>query len=335
MDIFFRRIEHGGASHSPIEEGKTPKRSTTLAVLGCGNLGTSLLCGILATLKDRPNETSSLPSFASLPSSSSHEIDNETASFTPPTNFAAYVRTTASASRLQTALAPFPTHVRIYTDLENLHKADIIILACQRADLQTCLGNSEVRAALAGKTLISLLPGATIHTLSSMLAAPDDTSQQPSTIIRAMANISSSVRQSMTIIEAPSSTPAPILKTVDWLFTSIGTVKHLSGHNFDPATSLCASTPAFFALVVEALTDAAVSAELAREDAQIMAAQAMKGCAELIMAGQHPALVRDEISTPGGSTIRGLLRLEKGGVRSNLAEAFFECVKAVDNLGKK
>ena len=68
----------------------------------------------------------------------------------------------------------------------------------------------------------------------------------------------------------------------------------------DPATALCGSGPAFFSLLLESAIDGAVAMGIPRKEAQAMAAQTMKGTAEMVLAGQHPALLRDQVTTPGG-----------------------------------
>ena len=64
-----------------------------------------------------------------------------------------------------------------------------------------------------------------------------------------------------------------------------------------------------------------------------MGAGAMKGAAELVLSGEHPAIVREKVATPGGSTMRGLLRLEEGKLRAVVAGAFIECKMAAEGLG--
>lgn len=106
-------------------------------------------------------------------------------------------------------------------------------------------------------------------------------------------------------------------------------MKHIPTERFNVCTALCASTPAFLTVYLEALADGAVTMGLSREEATMMATQAMKGCAERILAGEHPVIVKERITTPGGPTIRGLLMLEKGNLRSVVAEALIESTKAV------
>jgi len=102
----------------------------------------------------------------------------------------------------------------------------------------------------------------------------------------------------------------------------------------DACTALCGSGPAFFALMLEAASDGAVAMGLPRAEAQRMAAQTMLGAASLVLHGDHPALLRDKVSTPGGCTIGGLLVLEEGRVRGTVARAVREATVVASQLGQ-
>jgi pyrroline-5-carboxylate reductase len=139
----------------------------------------------------------------------------------------------------------------------------------------------------------------------------------------------------MTVI-ASSSPPLPedMKELVTWMFERIGLVVELSPHLMDVSTAVCGSGPAFFALMLEAMSDGGVAMGLPRKEAQLMAAQTMKGAAGMVLNGEHPALLRDKVSTPGGCTIGGLLVLEEGRVRGNVARAVREATVVAGELGK-
>jgi pyrroline-5-carboxylate reductase len=101
----------------------------------------------------------------------------------------------------------------------------------------------------------------------------------------------------------------------------------------DASTALCGSGPAFFALILEAAADGAVAMGIPRAEAQKMAAQTMRGAAGLVLAGEHPAVLRDKVSTPGGCTIGGLLVLEEGSVRGTVSRAVREATVVASQLG--
>lgn len=103
----------------------------------------------------------------------------------------------------------------------------------------------------------------------------------------------------------------------------------------DASTALCGSGPAFMALVLEAMADGGVMMGLPRVEAQTMAAQTMKGCAGMVLDGEHPAIIREKVSTPAGCTIGGLLILEDGRLRSTLARGIQEATRVASGLGSK
>lgn len=106
------------------------------------------------------------------------------------------------------------------------------------------------------------------------------------------------------------------------LFGRAGTVIELPEPLIDPATALMGCGPAFFALVVEALTDAGVRYGLTPAQAALMATETMGGAAAVIAAGEYDAVaLRRRVTSPGGSTARGLEALERSGVRAAFADA--------------
>ena len=139
----------------------------------------------------------------------------------------------------------------------------------------------------------------------------------------------------MTVIATPSPPlPQPLSALVTWMFNRIGRVVHLPPAQMDASTALCGSGPAFYALVLEAMADGAVAMGLPRSEAQLMAAQTMRGTAGLVLNGEHPAMVREKVSTPGGCTIGGLLVLEEGSLRGTVARSVREATVVASQLGK-
>ena len=114
-------------------------------------------------------------------------------------------------------------------------------------------------------------------------------------------------------------------------FGQIGTVVPTPEPLIDAATAIMGCGPAFFALVVEALVDAGVRHGLQPEDAARMAVETMAGTAAVLREnGNDTAGLRRRVTSPGGSTARGLAALERGGVRS----AFSDAVDAVAGAGR-
>ena len=262
-----------------------------------------------------------------------------------PTHYIACVRSTKSVLRLKKELAKFPHPVPVTIlqgeNVRAVQAADTVLLGCQPQDLDSCLGVPAITKALRGKLLISILAGVTIPQIEAVLghSSPSPSKKDrnqgtvPAVIVRAMPNTACFVRASTTVITStPTATPSA-LHLVDYLFTTIGTVTHIPATQFDACTALCGSTPAFFALFLESLLDGAVALGLRRSEAQTMAAETMKGAAMLVLGGETPEEVKEKVATPGGSTIQGLLTLERKAFRGSVADALITCTAAAGGLG--
>ncbi|TGO60635.1 hypothetical protein BOTNAR_0142g00060 [Botryotinia narcissicola] len=140
-----------------------------------------------------------------------------------------------------------------------------------------------------------------------------------------MPNIASQSRESMTVTSI-STPPLPESTTelLTWISIRIEKAIFLPPSTMHSCTALCGSGPAFFTLMLAATTDGAVEIGLPREEAQKMAAQTMRGAADLILLGEHPALLRDKVSTLGGCRIGGLLVFEEERVNGTVAIALRE-----------
>ena len=104
--------------------------------------------------------------------------------------------------------------------------------------------------------------------------------------------------------------------------------------HFDAITALSGSGPAYQYLIMEAMADAGVRVGLPRDLALTLVAQTALGAARMVQtSGRHPAALRDDVTTPAGCTIGGLLMLEDGKIRSVLARAIEEATRIVATLG--
>ncbi|KAI1384443.1 pyrroline-5-carboxylate reductase [Hypoxylon trugodes] len=306
----------------------------TLAVLGCGTMGIAILSGILTSLQEmsgpRPLQT---PSGRSTPAD---EVPSRL-----PSRFIACVRRPESAKRVKQALWEHSSSVKVVQkeNVSAVMKSEVIILACKPYMVEDLLNEPGMSKALHGKLLISICAGITVPQIEKILhgAVPEKDPEVDGRcrIVRALPNTASMVRQGMTVV-ANSNPPLPpqTSSLVTWIFKRIGDVIYLPAENMDASTALAGSGPAFFSLVLEAAVDGAVALGVPRAEAQRMAAQSMKGAAALVASGDHPALLRDRISTPGGCTIEGLLVLEEGRVRSTVAKAVKEAAHVASQLGK-
>jgi pyrroline-5-carboxylate reductase len=119
------------------------------------------------------------------------------------------------------------------------------------------------------------------------------------------------------------------------VFSSVGEVVEVAESLMDAVTGLSGSGPAYVALMVEALADGGVAAGLPRAIAKQLALQTVLGTAKLLVESQlHPAELKDQVTSPGGTTIAGVSQLEKAGFRSALIEAVRTATNRSQELGR-
>lgn len=106
------------------------------------------------------------------------------------------------------------------------------------------------------------------------------------------------------------------------IFSTVGRVVVVDERHMDAVTGLSGSGPAFLYIIIEALAEAGVNVGLPRDIATQLAAQTTYGAAKMVLeTGSHPALLKDEVTTPAGCTVDGILELEEGGLRVTLIKA--------------
>jgi pyrroline-5-carboxylate reductase len=224
------------------------------------------------------------------------------------------------------------------SNVKGVQEADVVILGCKPYMVKDILSEPGIKEALSDKLLISICAGVPAEQIEGVLYPGVSKQEFPESacrVVRVMPNTAAIVRESMSII-ATTTPPLPSEHSavVEWIFTRIGRVVHLPPSMMDVSTALCGSGPAFLALMLESLTDGAVAMGLPRAEAQLMAAQTMRGTAGMVLSGDHPALIREKVSTPGGCTIGGLLVLEEGSIRGTVARSVREATVVAGELGK-
>jgi pyrroline-5-carboxylate reductase len=300
--------------------------------INAGTLGIAILSGILASISETENGIAHTPELGMKAHTNGHFSRT-------PTKFIACVRQPQSAQHVQDALrtwSQFPVEILQNENVKGAQQADVVILCCKPFLVNDVLDVPGMREALKGKLLISILAGVHVKQIEGILYPFGSfPAHERCRIVRVMPNAAAIVRESMTVI-AISDPPLPAEwdAIVTWIFTRIGRVARLPASSMDVSTALAGSGPAFMALVLEAVTDGAVAMGMSRAEAQLMACQAMRGTAEMVLNGDHPALIREKVSTPGGCTIGGLLVLEEAGVRGSLARSVREATVVASELGK-
>lgn len=123
-------------------------------------------------------------------------------------------------------------------------------------------------------------------------------------------------------------------RLVGQLMRSVGTAHEVEEKSLDAVTGLSGSGPAFAFVMIEALADGGVRCGLSREVALALASQTLRGAAEMALAGpEHPAVLKDRVASPGGTTIAGLHALEAGAFRAALISAVEAATRRAGELG--
>lgn len=207
--------------------------------------------------------------------------------------------------------------------------SDLVILAVKPGAVTGVLEGLEPEPA-ARPIWVSIAAGVPLSTLS--LALPDGTR-----IVRSMPNTPALVRAGATAYyPGPALSPGDVL-LVEQVLEAAGWVWRSPNEDLlDAVTGLSGSGPAYVFLFIEALADAGVSQGLPRDAAQALAIQTVLGSAKLALeTGSHPGVLKDQVTSPGGTTIAGLERLEAGGVRAAVYEAVRAATKRSRALRKK
>jgi pyrroline-5-carboxylate reductase len=200
----------------------------------------------------------------------------------------------------------------------------ICVKPAQASKVIAVLKDSELRP---DTVLISIMAGATIAQLESMLGTANPW-------IRAMPNTPCIVREGMTVICPGTHASAENMARAQRVFEAVGQCLATEETYFDAITALSGSGPAYQYLIMESFADAGVRVGLPRQLALTLVTQTAVGAAKMVqLSGRHPASLRDDVTTPAGCTIGGLLMLEDGKIRSVLARAIEEATKIAGGLG--
>jgi len=193
---------------------------------------------------------------------------------------------------------------------------------------------NEVAEELKGKLdddsmLISIVAGQSIENLAKKF-------KFKGSILRVMPNVAAQVGYSATAIACSDHTSKDQKKWAEKFFEHVGTVDWLDEYLMDAVTGLSGSGPAYILMVIEALIDGGVKMGLPRNIATTLATQTVRGAAQLhIESGLHPAVLKDQVTTPAGTTIEALHELERRGLRAMLIQAVEMATKKSKKLSKK
>ena len=198
------------------------------------------------------------------------------------------------------------------TNSEAIKDAKYIFIAVKPAFLQNVF--TEIAQKIPeNAVVISMAAGVTIQKLESMANAK---------FARIMPNVPCQIKQGMTALSFGQNISQEESDEIKKILESTGKVEIVPENLMDCVTAVSGSGPAFVFMFIEAMADAAVKCGMPRNQAYIYASQTVKGSAELILETQkHPAVLKDSVTSPAGTTIEGISALEESGFRSAVIKA--------------
>ena len=204
--------------------------------------------------------------------------------------------------------------------------SDVLFLAVKPQQMAKLL--PELRPALtAEKLVVSIAAGVRLSVLAAGLGSQ-------TRLVRVMPNTPCLVGVGACGYCLGQQATAEDGQLVEQLLGSVGVALMVDEPLLDAVTGLSGSGPAFVYLMIEALSDGGVRMGLSRKAATTLAAQTVRGAAEMVLAsGEHPAVLKDRVTSPGGTTIAGIEALEAGGLRAALIAAVAAATRRSIELG--
>jgi pyrroline-5-carboxylate reductase len=204
-------------------------------------------------------------------------------------------------------------------------ESDAVLLAVKPQQMAAVAGQLSGR--LDGKLVISIAAGVRLATLAGWLGPGPR-------LVRVMPNTPCLVGQGACGYSLGETATADDARTVEQLLAAVGKAHLVDEKLLDAVTGLSGSGPAFVYVIVEALSDGGVRMGLPRPVATALAAQTVLGAAQMVLStGAHPGVLKDQVASPGGTTIAGLQALEAGGVRAALMNAVEAATRRAAELG--
>jgi len=207
--------------------------------------------------------------------------------------------------------------------------ADVVLLCVKPRDAGKVAEGLRSSLRKGHRTLVvSIAAGVSTAYLEEALAGK-------APVVRAMPNTPCLIGKGMTVLSKGSKATDRDVALAREIFLPLGRVLELEEKHMDTVTGLSASGPAFLYVIIEALADGGVMRGLPRHVATELVAQMTLGAAEMVLTtGRHPAALKDDVTTPAGCTIAGILALEDGRIRSVLARGVETAARVAGELGR-
>jgi len=203
--------------------------------------------------------------------------------------------------------------------------ADVIFVCVKPQVVQELM--EQIRTKVSAKQLV-ISVAASVHT-----SQIEGALGKKVPVVRAMPNTPCVLGQGMTALCKGQFAQAEHVETASALFNAVGRTVVVDEKHMDAVTGLSASGPAYIYIILESLAEAGVKVGLPRDIATLLAAQTTLGAATVVLeTGDHPALLKDAVTTPAGCTIDGIMELEEGKLRVTLIKAVVKAAQRAKEL---
>jgi pyrroline-5-carboxylate reductase len=214
--------------------------------------------------------------------------------------------------------------IEVFGAAEAARRAETLVITVKPQDMPALL-DEIAPAVTADQLVISVAAGITTSFIEGRLAGDVP-------VVRVMSNTPVLVDEAMSVISAGSHAREQHLKRAEELLSPVGKVLRIPESQQDAATALSGSGPAYVYFLVEAMVDAGILLGMPRSNALEMVKQAVYGAATMLReSGEHPVILREAVTSPGGTTINAIRELEKHGVRA----AFLAAIEAARDRGRE
>lgn len=238
-------------------------------------------------------------------------------------------RLSATTRRAETADAlSRDLGIRVHTDnVQAASDADVLVLGVKPQILPMVL--QEIRPAVPpGRLVISIAAGVSTHTIEDALPG--------ASVVRSMPNLPVHVDAGATAYCLGRHARPEDDEVARAIFEAVGTAHRVDEYLMDAVTGLSGTGPMYVFQFIEGLADAGVKVGLSREVSMALTIQTVLGAAKLAQAtGEHPARLKDRVTSPGGTAITALHTLERNGLRALLMDAVEAATRRSEELGRK
>lgn len=274
------------------------KRDYKVGFIGCGNMGSAMVGGILKN------------------------------GLATKGDIIVSCKSEASKERIKKELG-----VTVTTDSKEVAaKADVIFLAIKPYQFDDVLPQIN-GIVMEDQIVISVAAGKTIGMIETALMSIDVAGKLK--VVRAMPNTPALVGEAMTAITPNANLNEEDIAKVKALFESFGQVEVVPESMMNAVIGVSGSSPAFIYMLIEAMADAAVVEGMPRAQAYKFAAQSVLGSAKMVLeTGMHPGALKDAVCSPGGTTIAGVEAMEQCGFRGTVMEGIRATVAKAEEMSK-